>query len=150
MGATGKPEPVEKAQQWIDDRTGTAGDRPKGLEDASETPSVEELRREQRREIANVRVYNHTEAQAKGATLGAMAFGAAGLVIGLLIGFLAFDGDSPARYVVPVVVTLFAGWMGLVYWGGRTPELENETLAASGEPQDGTTPRDPGTDDRGR
>jgi hypothetical protein len=148
--ATDRPEPVERAERWLDDRTGTDGDRPKGLQDAGEEPTVEELRREQRREIANVRVYNHTDAQAKGATFGAIAFGAIGLVIGLLIGFLAFDGDSPGRFVVPVVVTVFAGWMGLVYWGGRTPELENETLDVHGEPQSGTTPRDPGTDERGR
>ena len=68
-------------------------------------------------------------------------FGFVGLVVGLAIGLLAFDADSPARFVVPIVVTAFAAWAGLVYWGGRGPELEHETDSASGEPQDGTSDR---------
>jgi len=143
-----KPKPVEKAEAWLDDKTMPEGNRPKGLEDTEGAPSVDELRREQRREIENVTF--GTEGQTRGAFFGALAFAAVGLIIGVLVGLVLFDGDSPGRFVVPVVVTLFAGVMGFVYWGGRTPELENETMSASGEPGSSSTPRDPRTDDRGR
>jgi hypothetical protein len=108
-------------------------------------PSVAELREEQRDEAKGV-TYAHTRGQMHGALFGALVFGALGLVIGLAIGLLAFDADSPARFVVPAVVTVFAGWAGLVYWGGRAPEIEDETTTIYGEPEDGTTerPTEPG------
>jgi len=149
MAGEHRSDPVGRTEDWLDEKTETADDRPPGLEDAHEQPTVEELRREQRREASGAALA-HTEGHLRGAPLGAIVFGAIGLVLGLLIGFAFFDGDSPARYVMPAVITVFAAWIGLVYWGGRTPELRNETLSATGEPQDGTTPRDPGTDDRGR
>jgi hypothetical protein len=117
----------------------TDTDRPKGLEDAHEVPTVGELRREQRREAAHA-TYVHTEGQVHGLVFGALVFGAIGLALGALIGFLAFDADSPARFVVPAVVAVFSSWVGVVYFGGRTPELENETMTVYGEPEDGTNP----------
>jgi hypothetical protein len=143
------PDPVQRAEEWLDERTATEGGRPKGLEDAHEEPTVEELRREQRREATGATLAN-TQGHLHGASMGAIVFGAIGLLLGLVVGFTFFDGDSPARFVMPVVITAFGAWIGVVYWGGRTPELENETLTTRGEPQDGTTPRDPGTDARGR
>ncbi|MFL6204368.1 MAG: hypothetical protein ACJ739_03375 [Acidimicrobiales bacterium] len=101
---------------------------------------VEELREEQRDEAKGV-TYAHTRGQARGALLGALVFGAIGLVVGAAIGLLAFDADSPARFVVPAVVAVFAAWAGLVYWGGRAPEVTDETTTIYGEPEDGTTPR---------
>jgi len=121
-------------------------ERPKFLEDARDVPTVGELRREQRREASHT-TYVHTQGQLHGALVGALVFGAIGLLIGALIGFLAFDSDSPARFVVPVVVTVFAAWVGLVYGGGRGPEVENETMTIYGEPEDGTSPRPPENDD---
>jgi hypothetical protein len=149
MAGEQRSDPIEQAEDWLDEQTTPEGNRPKGLEDAHATPTVEELRREQRREATGATLA-HTEGHLRGAPIGAIVFGAIGLVVGLFVGFLFFDGDSPARFVMPAVITAFGAWIGVVYWGGRTPELENETMSATGEPQDGTTPRDPGTDDRGR
>lgn len=148
MADAPKPQPVQKVEAWLDDKTMPEGNRPKGLEDASAQPTVDELRREQRREMENVTF--GTEGQTRGAFFGALAFGAVGLVLGALIGLLLFDGDSPGRVVLPVIVTLFAGVMGFVYWGGRTPELENETMSTTGEPGSSSTPRSRHTDARGR
>jgi hypothetical protein len=136
-----RDEPIE----WSDNRV-EEDERPKFLEDASEIPTVRELRREQRREASHT-AFVHTQGQIHGALVGALVFGGLGLLIGALIGFLAFDGDSPARFVVPAVVTVFAAWVGLVYGGGRGPEVENETMTIYGEPEDGTSPRRPENDD---
>jgi hypothetical protein len=140
---------LDAADETVDEHTPGRDREPKGLEDAGTVPTVDELRREQRREAAGV-TYAHTEGQMHGLIGGGLVFGAIGLVLGALIGFLLFDWDSPTPYVVAVMVTVFSAWVGVVFWGGRTPELENETLNIYGEPEDGTTLRDPGTDDRGR
>ena len=114
--------------------------RPKGLEDAGAEPSVEELRREQRREASHATLA-HTQGQLHGALFGAAAFGLVGLVLGTVVGLVAFDADSPARFVVPAVVTVFSAWVGVVFWGGRTPEIKGETRTIYGEPEDGTSER---------
>jgi hypothetical protein len=142
--------PIDAAEDWIDDHTQPEGGGPKYLEAEGDEPTVAELREEQRREAASMHLYNHTEAQARGGVVGSIVFGAIGLVVGIVIGLVFFDGDSPARFVVPACIAVFAGWVGVVYWGGRTPELENETMTIYGEPEDGTTLRDPGSDERGR
>ncbi len=139
--------PLEEAEAWLDEHTTPDGDRPKGLEDADPTPTVEQLRREQRREISHVSF--GTEGQTHGAVFGSLAGLIAGTILGVLLGLLLFD-DGPARVVVPVMGALFGSVVGFVYWGGRTPELENETMTTTGLPESGTTPRDPSTDERGR
>ena len=108
--------------------------------DARREPSVADLRREQRDEMKRTS-FVQTPGQVHGAVLGGLVFGAAGLAIGLLTGFLAFDAGSAARFVVPAVVTVFAAWAGIVYWGGRGPEVEHETTTIYGEPQDGSSDR---------
>ena len=149
MAADQPRGPLETADEVVDEHTPGEDQTPKGLEDAHGVPTVDDLRREQRREAAGV-TYVHTEGQVHGLLGGGVVFGAIGLVLGALVGFIFFDADSPTPYVVAVMVTLFSAWVGVVFWGGRTPELENETLNIHGEPEDGTTLRDPGTDDRGR
>jgi hypothetical protein len=76
-----------------------------------------------------------------GALFGCVVGGVIGLVLGLAIGLLAFDAGSPARFVVPAVATVFSAWAGLVYWGGREPEVERETTTIHGRPQDGSSDR---------
>jgi hypothetical protein len=117
-----------------------AGDRPKWLEDAHPVPSLEELRREQHREARHA-TYVHTQAQVHGALIGAVVFGLVGLTLGVIVGLAMFDAGSAGRVVVPVVAGVFAGWAGLVYGGGRAPEVENETLTIYGDPEDGTSTR---------
>ena len=108
---------------------------------------MEELRREQRRETGHT-TYVHTQAQVHGALIGAVVFGLVGLGLGAIIALSVFDSGSAARVVVPVVVAVFAGWAGLVYGGGRAPEVENETMTIYGEPQDGSSDRPPENDAR--
>ena len=131
----------------VDESRDPTGDRPKGLEDAHAEPTVEELRREQRREAGHT-TYVHTQAQVHGALIGAVVFGLIGLGVGAIIGLSVFDSGSPARVVVPVVAAVFAGWAGLVFGGGRAPEVEHETMTIYGEPQDGTSDRPPEIDHR--
>jgi len=55
------------------------------------------------------------------------------------------------RIVICVSVGALAGaTAGAMYWGGRLPELERETVDADGRPSSGSSPRDPRHDDRGR
>ncbi len=147
MTDSGRPSPIDRAEEWLDERTQPDGNRPKGLEDADATPTVGQLRREQRREIE--RVTFGTEGQTHGAVFGGLAGMVVGAILGALLGVLLFD-DGTARAIAAAMGALFGSVVGFVYWGGRTPELENETMTTSGLPESGTTPRDPGTDDRGR
>jgi hypothetical protein len=55
------------------------------------------------------------------------------------------------RLLIVLLVGAVAGsTVGVVYLGGRMPELENETMDADGRPGIGTTGRDPDHDHRGR
>lgn len=64
--------------------------------------------------------------QARGAIVGALTFGAAGLVIGLLVGLIPmFDLPLGARLGLWALVGAMAGAAaGFVFGGGREPELE--------------------------
>jgi hypothetical protein len=64
--------------------------------------------------------------QARGAIVGALGFGAVGLVIGLLIGLIPmFDLPLGARMGLwALVCTMGASASGFVFGGGREPELE--------------------------
>ena len=76
--------------------------------------------------------------------------GVLGAVIGAVVALVLIESSTSARVLVIVVGAMAGSAAGFVYWGGRTPELENETMTASGEPGIGTTPRNPDLDDRGR
>lgn len=145
-----EPEPVERAERWVDERTQPAGGRPKGLEDVEGTPSVDDLRKQQHREMRRTGL--GTEAQTHGAMTGTVIGGAVGAILGLLIGWFALSSlATTPRIVLPLILGAVAGAVvGFVYLGGRAPELENETMTAGGEPQIGSSPRDPNQDDRGR
>lgn len=140
--------PLARAEEFLDEHTRPRGNRPAGLEDVSGAPSIEELRRQQQREMARATL--GTQGQTQGAVLGSLAGAVIGVVVGLLIGLAAFDVGSGGRVTAPIVFALVGAIIGFVYWGGRMPELKNETMTATGEPGTGTTPRDPGTDHRGR
>lgn len=139
-------DPVDRAEDWLDDHTQPEGDRPQGL-DADGPPDVADLRRQQQDEMTRTGL--GSPAQFKGAAAGWIV----GAVLGALIAFAVSFAvvDSTAGRVILTVVGACAGSAAFfVYWGGRNPELENETMTADGRPGIGTTPRDPGTDDRGR
>src|SRR3546814_12047675 len=84
-----------------------------------------------------------TETQFKGAVFGTGVGGVIGALVGLVIGwFLLSDLDTGVRVILPMVLGAAAGAGGqFVYWGSRTPELENETSTTSGAPQAGPSPR---------
>src|SRR3546814_8547517 len=82
-----------------------------------------------------------TESQFKGAVFGTVVGGVIGALVGLAIGwFLLSDLDTSVRVILPMVLGAAAGAGGqFVYWGSRTPELENETSPTSGAPPAGST-----------
>lgn len=144
------PEPLRRVEGWIDEQTEPEGGRPKGLEDVEGPPTVDELRRQQHREIRHTGL--GTEAQFHGAMAGTLIGGLVGAGLGLLIGWFVLSSlDTAPRVILSLVLGAAAGAAAMfVYLGGRTPELENETTTTTGEPQIGSSPRDPGTDSRGR
>ncbi len=145
-----KPEPARRAEEWLDEHTRPEGNRPKGLEDVEGAPGPAELRRQQQHEMAHVGL--GTPSQFKGAVFGTVTGAVLGAVLIGIVGWFVLSGlDTGLRIAIPLIVGAAAGSAaGFVYWGGRTPELENETMTAGGEAQIGSTPRDPGTDERGR
>lgn len=144
-----KPEQVERVEHWVDETVTPPDDGPKDL-DADHTPDEIDLRRQQQAEIRKTGL--GTQGQFHGAVAGTVIGGVIGALLGLLVGWFILDGLSTfGRVGLPLLLGAAAGSIiGFVYLGGRMPELENETMTAYGEPQIGSTPRDPGTDERGR
>jgi len=148
MADDGQSEPVARAEDWLDEQTMPRGDRPKGLEDAGPVPTAAELRRQQQEEMTSTGL--GTEGQTRGAVFGVVGGAVVGAVIGAVVALVFIEASTAARVLVIVIGALAGSAAGFVYWGGRTPELENETMTATGEPGIGTTPRNPDLDDRGR
>jgi uncharacterized protein YcfJ len=94
-------------------------------------PSVAELRRDQRHEMARSSIV--TPGQWHGAVGGAVLGALIGGILGLVIALVAV-GDGPAVVVIPLVGLAFGAAAGLVYQGGRNPEREHELEAADGSP----------------
>lgn len=92
-----------------------------------------------------------TNAQWKGMVLGGLAGGLIGALLFLPVALIPFIDAVIVRIVVVAIIGWLAGaTAGAVYWGGRAPELEGETMDVNGRPSIGTTLRDPHTDERGR
>jgi hypothetical protein len=93
-----------------------------------------------------------TDSMFKGLLFGSIVGGAIGILVFLPVAFIPFGGLAVGWriLVVAIVGALAGGTAGAIYFGGRLPELEGETAEADGRPGVGTTPRDPGTDERGR
>ena len=122
----------------------TGPNQPKPVEDVDDPPSVAELRQEQRREIEHVGF--GTEGQTHGAVFGALGGAVIGAILGLVVALVWFDADSATRVLAPVMAALAGSVAGFVYWGSRTPDLEDETQTATGAPSSGSTP-EPGDRD---
>lgn len=145
-----KPDIVERAEQKIDEHTTAPGER-KYAGGATRA----ELRREQQDEAAQAwvgpGVPSMTDGQWRGLLLGAVAGGVIGAALFLPLALVSFMDPAWLRVlVVAAAGALAGGTAGALYAGGRQPELEGETVDADGRPSVGTTPRDPGTDVRGR
>ena len=123
---------------------------------AERAPDRAELEAEQQREMqegwAGVGFGAATDAQAKGGISGALVWGAVGLVVLLPLGFIPMGGLPLAGRLLlcAIVGALAGGTFGAIYQGGRGPELEGEMQDRDGRPADGTSMRDPNTDELGR
>lgn len=92
-----------------------------------------------------------TSGQWKGTVLGGLIGGLIGVVVTLPVALIPFLDSVVVRIVVVVIIGLLAGaTAGAVYFGGRMPELEGETIDVDGDPSVGSSLRDPDTDPRGR
>src|SRR3546814_8438574 len=106
-GNRGQP-PSDGAEGWLDEKTRHADGRAKGLEDVEGTPTVDDLRRQQHREMRHVGL--GTESQFKGAVFGTVVGGVIGALVGLVIGrFLLSDLDTGVRVTLPMVLGAAAG-----------------------------------------
>lgn len=144
------PRVVDRAERLLDDHT--EPDHPRKYATTDAPATGEALVREQRAETADMGVLG-TNAQSKGLVFGALVGGTLGALLFLPLGFISW-GDSVSsllRFVTMAAIGALAGAsVGAVYWGGRLPELEGETVSADNTPGGGTSMRDPRTDDRGR
>jgi len=94
-----------------------------------------------------------TAGQGKGLLFGTVLGGAIGALLFWPFGFISWGTDVSLglRILTAAIIGAIAGsTAGALYWGGRVPELDGETLTADGLPGTGTSPADPKTDDRGR
>jgi hypothetical protein len=145
-----KPEIVERAEDAIDEHTEPRSERKyaTGADRAA-------LRREQQDEAAESwvgpGVPAMTDGQWRGLVVGSLVGGIIGAVVFLPLALVPFMDPAGLRVLLVVVAgALAGGTAGALYAGGREPELEGEAVDADGRPSVGTTPRDPGTDTRGR
>ena len=95
MADDGQSEPVDKAEDWLDEQTMPAGDQPKGLEGAGPDPTPAELRRQQQQEMTRTGL--GTEGQTHGAVFGVIG----GAVLGAVIGRRGGARCSSSRAPLP-------------------------------------------------
>src|SRR3546814_18299588 len=76
--------PIDRAEEWVDEKTQRADGRAKGLEDVAGTPNVDDLRRQQHRAMRHDGP--GTDSQFKGAVFGTVA---GGVIEGLVAPALA-------------------------------------------------------------
>jgi hypothetical protein len=139
----------------IDEHTAPEpGDRKYAAGPDAHTTDRDVLRHEQQEEVAQswLGLGFLTDAQFKGGLVGTVVGGLIGAVLFLPLGFIGW-GDLALgwRLAVAAMCGALAGSVGLaIYMGGREPELEGEMQDVDQRPSDGTSLRDPHSDERGR
>ncbi|MDD9371851.1 MAG: hypothetical protein PV358_17155 [Acidimicrobiales bacterium] len=152
---TRRPTWISRHEEVIDEHTAPdPGDRKYATGPEAHTTDPDALRHEQQEEIAQswFGVGFLTDAQLKGGVVGTVAGGLVGALLFLPLGFIGWGGLALGwRMAVAALCGALAGSTALaIYMGGREPELEGETLDVDQRPSDGTTLRDPHSDERGR
>lgn len=155
MSSPDRPEALRRAEGKMDEATGASDDRQKYAERRDLSGDTDALEGQQRGEAAQAwagpGMPASTDAQWKGLVTGSLLGGAIGLVLLLPVAFIPFGFSLVGRLIMcGVIGALAGGTAGALYFGGRMPELEGETVDADGAPSVGTTPADPRTDERGR
>jgi hypothetical protein len=150
-----KPHLVQQVEQELDEHT--APDRPGDRKYVArgEGDDAGVLRDEQRDEVAHGPAASGAPHMSTGQWQGMVLGGVLGALIGavllLPLALVPFLEPVGARVALVCLTGALAGAVaGGVYWGGRAPELEGETLDVDGRPSSGTTLRNPETDERGR
>jgi hypothetical protein len=150
-----KPHLVQQVEQELDERTAPPEPADRKYVARGQGDDADLLRGEQRDEVAHgpsaSGAPHMTTGQWQGMVLGAALGAVIGAVLLLPLALVPFLEPAGARVALVCLVGALAGAVaGGVYWGGRTPELEGETVDVDGRPSSGTTPRNPRTDERGR
>jgi hypothetical protein len=141
---------VDRVEDVVD--THTRPEHPRAYADTDAPADRAELRIEQRRE-ADEAFGPVTRGQAHGVLVGGIVGAIVGAVLCWPLGFISWGAGVGLgwRMLTFAALGAFAFAVGfVVYLGGRTPELEGETVSGNNEPMDGTSPADPTTDARGR
>lgn len=150
-----KPRIVERAEAELDRRTAPSRPGDRKYAEQSSRHDLAALREEQAAETAQ-EVHSGgpehmTSGQWKGMVLGGATGAVVGAVVFLPFALIPFMDSVGARVVIVAICGALAGAVSFgVYWAGRLPELEGETMDVEGRPSSSTTLRDPHTDERGR
>lgn len=146
---------IDRAEAELDRHTEPPhpGDRKYAEKDSG--TDVEVLREEQADESAEPLTKAGppimTGGQWQGMVVGGLLGGAIGVMVLLPVALIPFVESVGLRLLAVVVIGWLAGaTAGAIYGGGRTPELEGETVDVDGRPSIGTSPRNHHTDRRGR
>ena len=150
-----RPESVRRAEGKIDEVTGASDHRQKYADRRDVSGDTDALEGQQRQEAdqawAGPGLPAASDAQWKGLLTGSLVGGAIGLVLLLPVAFIPFGFSLTGRLLMcGIIGALAGGTAGALYFGGRMPELEGETVDADGSPSVGSSERDRRTDDRGR
>lgn len=160
MNNPNKSATTSRVEKRIDNATAPKAEEGDAHHDANgvdgHRQGVDALESEQRGDSDHVwagpGVPASTDGQVKGLVMGSLVGGAIGLALLLPLAFIPIGGlELGGRLIVCAIAgALAGGTAGAMYFGGRVPELQGETVDADGQPSVGSTPRDPRSDARGR
>ncbi|HWH33856.1 MAG TPA: hypothetical protein VNT56_00875 [Acidimicrobiales bacterium] len=152
MTSQEKSATTRRAETRLDQATDRGGAKYRGDEGGVEAGEQEQRREAGQAQGGGPGLPAMTDGQTKGLLVGSLVGGLIGMALLVPLAFIPVSGLSlPGRLIICAIAgALAGGTAGAMYLGGRVPELEGETVDADGRPSVGSTPRDPGSDARGR